>query len=158
MRGLEILDRVGGGDSFASSMAEALGERATVSAHTTVGHTTENFAARVFGAEAGGGETGITLFDAMYPESFVQSELVRLFPTQDDAGRTARHDSLREQMWSHFKDSITGEHHRREKRYAVPMGQETFVNPDNARTLLHADWTTNWIPTRLTQVRAATPR
>lgn len=148
-----------GGNSFGSSMAQAFGGQSTVSAHTTVGHTTENYAARVFGAEAGGGTDGITLFDSMYPESFVQSELVRLFPTQDDAGRAARHNSLREQMWAHFKDSITGEHHRArgEKRYSRPIGQEAFVNPENARTLIHADWTANWIPTRLTQVRAATP-
>ncbi|HSK00267.1 MAG TPA: hypothetical protein VK932_03460, partial [Kofleriaceae bacterium] len=145
-----------GGTSFASSMAQAFGDEATVSAHTTVGHTTENYAARVFGAEGGGGTEGITLFDAMYPESFVQSELARLFPDLDDAGRAARHASLREQMWAHFKDSITGEHHRTQKRYPVPMGQESFTNPDNARTLLHADWTTSWIPTRLSQVTAAT--
>jgi hypothetical protein len=150
-----------GGDSFASSMAQALGPEATVSAHTTVGHTTENYAARVFGAEAGGNDTnGITLFDAMYPESFVQSELSRLFANLDDTGRAARHDSLREQMWAHFKDSITGEHSRprAQKRYPVPMGQETFTNPEHARELLHADWQTNWIsnPTYLSRVTPAT--
>lgn len=149
-------DRAGGG-SFASSMAQAFGPEATVSAHSTAGHTTENYAARVFGAEAGGGTAGITLFDAMYPESFVQSEMSRLFPTLDDAGRAARHDSLRNQMWSHFTDSVLGEHNRpaSRKRYPVPMGQETFTNPDHARELLHADWQNNWIPTRLNQVTAA---
>lgn len=65
--------------------------------------------------------------------------------------------SLREQMWSHFKDAITGEHGRaaRDHRYPVPMGQETFVNPGHARELLYADWTANWIPTRLRSVTAA---
>ncbi len=146
-----------GGDSMAASMATALGPEATVSAHTTVGHTTENYAARVFGAEAGEGAGGMTLFDSMYPESFIQSELTRLFPDQDEAGRAARHHSLREQMWSHFKDAITGEHGRaaRDHRYPVPMGQETFVNPGHARELLYADWTANWIPTRLRSVTAA---
>jgi hypothetical protein len=145
-----------GGDSFASTLAQALGEDATVSAHTTVGHTTENYAARVFGAEAGGGAEGISLFDAMYPESYVQSELVRLFPDLSDDDRGARHDSLREQMWAHFKDAILGDHGRaqKSKRYPVPMGQETFTNPDNARALLDSDWKTNWIPKNLDKVKA----
>ncbi len=149
-----------GGNSLASSMATALGPDATVSAHTTVGHTTENYAARVFGAEAGGGAAGISLFDSMYPETYVQSELLRLFPAPiDDAGRTARHGSLRDLMWEHFKDAVIGEHGRapRDKRFTVPMGQETFVNPDNARTLLYADWQT-WCTSRLSRVTAAAPR
>jgi hypothetical protein len=144
-----------GGSSFASSMAQALGPDATVSGHSTVGHTTENYAARVYGAEAGGGKDGITLFDAMYPETYVQSELLRLFPdlTADDRG--ARHDSLREQMWGHFKDAIQGDHNRaaKAKRYPVPMGQEAFTNPDHARALLDADWKANWIPKHLAEVK-----
>jgi Domain of unknown function (DUF4157) len=149
-----------GGSSLASSMATALGPDATVSAHTTVGHTTENYAARVFGAEAGPGAGGISLFDSMYPESYVQSELVRLFPAPiDDAGRTARHGSLRDLMWEHFKDAVLGDHNRAPaaRRFSVPMGQETFVNPDNARTLLYADWQT-WCVSRLSRVTAAPAR
>lgn len=144
-----------GGDSFASSMAQALGKDATVSAHTTVGHTTENYAARVFGAEAGGGAQGITLFDAMYPETYVQSELVRLFPDLSSDDRGARHDSLRDQMWAHFKDAVLGDHTRsaKDKRYPVPMGQECFTNPGHARSLLDADWKTNWIPKHLSEVK-----
>lgn len=146
-----------GGDSFASSMAQGFGKDATVSAHTTVGHTTENYAARVFGAEAGGGADGITLFDAMYPETYVQSELGRLFPDLGADDRGARHDSLREQMWAHFKDAILGDHKRtgKNKRYPVPMGQETFTNPDNARALLDTDWRTHWIPDHLAEVKPA---
>ena len=141
----------GGSGSFASSMATAFGKDATVSAHTTKGHTTENYAARVFGAEGAGAE-GVTLFDNMYPDSFVQSELTRLFATMTGEERTARHDSLREQMWSHFKDSVLGDS---AKRYAVPMGQETFTNPDNARALLHKDFSDNWIPKRVKDVKPA---
>ncbi|HEX4418667.1 MAG TPA: DUF4157 domain-containing protein [Kofleriaceae bacterium] len=142
-----------GGDSFGSSMAQAFGPDATVSAHTTVGHTTENYAARVFGKEAGGGTQGITLFDSMYPETFVQSELTRLFPDLSSDDRGARHDSLRDQMWSHFKDAVLEDHQRPQKRYPVPMGQESFTNPDHARQLLYADWKTNWIPDRLKDVK-----
>jgi hypothetical protein len=144
-----------GGNSFASSMAQALGPDATVSAHTTVGHTTENYAARVYGAESGGGTEGITLFDSMYPESYVQSELARLFPDLSEEERASRHDSLREQMYVHFKDAILGDHKRagKDKRYPVPMGQEAFVNPDHARALLDTDWKTNWIPKHLAEVK-----
>jgi hypothetical protein len=56
------------------------------------------------------------------------------------------------------QDSISDEHYRREKRYPVPMGQECFTDPDHARTLLHDDRAANWIPTRLSQVTAATGR
>ena len=144
-----------GGSSFASSMAQAFGPEASVSAHTTVGHTTENYAARVYGAEAGGGADGITLFDAMYPESFVQSELSRLYGDKTDEERTALHDSLREQMYAHFKDAILGDHKRAKKRYPVPMGQETFTNPDHARSLLSADFQTVWMPLHLAEVKPA---
>ena len=57
------------------------------------------------------------------------------------------HDSLRDQMWEHYKDSISSEAHRgtKSKRYSVQIGKEMFVNPDNASALLHEDWKTNWI-------------
>lgn len=148
-----------GEDSMAASMSGAFGRDASVYAHTTVGHTTENYAARVFGAESGGGQGGLHLFDSMYPASFVQSELSRLFPNHTDTQRTGRRDSLRELMWSHFKDSVTGEHSRTRKRYARPMGQEMFSNPEGARSMLHSDWTT-WVAqsNRLAQVREAATR
>lgn len=141
-----------GNDSFGESLQTAMGEDATVYAHTTVGHTTENFAARVFGAESGEGEGGVHAFELMYPETFVSTEVQRLFPADPAETQLMREPSMREQMWAHFKDSITGEHGRPNKRYAVPMGQEMFVNPSNARTLFHADFTT-WIAGRLRLVR-----
>lgn len=143
-------------DSFAAALADELGEKSTVVGHTTVGHTTENFAARIFG-KGSGGQSGLHMFDLMYKEAFIQAELVRLFPDKTDDERAALHDSLREQMWAHFKDSISGEHNRkaRQRRYARPMGQEMFINPTNAEALLHADWQTHWIPTRLKRVKPA---
>ena len=143
-----------GANSFAASLTNALGPDGTVSGHITAGHTTENFAARVFGAEADGKE-GIHIFDLMYDESFIKNEVGRLFPDKTDSERALMHDSLREQMWAHFKDSVQTEHGRKDdqKRYSVPMGQEMFVNPDNARQLFHNDWTTNWIPNRLKNVK-----
>jgi peptidoglycan hydrolase-like protein with peptidoglycan-binding domain len=146
-----------GAKSFAAALAAELGPEASVYGHTTAGHTTENFAALVFGKDAGGGEGGLHMFDRLYPEDFIQSELARLFPDQNDEQRAALHDSLREQMWAHYKDSISGEAHRgkKDKRYAVQIGKEMFLNPDNAAALLHQDWTTNWIPTRLSKVKPA---
>jgi hypothetical protein len=84
---------------------------------------------------------------------YIQSELERLFPDLTDEERAARHDSLREQMWTHYMDSIHYEHFREEKRYELPMGQETFIEPDHARALLHADWEATWIPEHLDEVQ-----
>jgi len=140
--------------SLAATMAQALGEEATVVAHTTFGHTTENPAARVFGAEAGGGAGGIPLFDIMYPDEYITLQLDELFHPSDDQ-RAALYASLRQEMWYQYYNSIYTEHHNpTEGRYPVPMGQEVFVNPDRARELLHADWV-RWIqgPGRIDAVR-----
>lgn len=148
-------DKSGAG-SFADQLAKELGPDASVYGHSTAGHTTENFAAKVFGKGAGEGEGGLHMMDVMYPESFIQSELLRLFPELGDEEREARHDGLREQMWAHYKDSISKEHHRGkdEKKYPVPIGREMFLNPDNARQLLHENWTREWIDKRLKKVKA----
>ena len=138
---------------MASAVSNALGPKASVWAHTTAGHTTENFAARVFGADSGGapGQGGLQAFDVIYPESFIQSEVTRLYPQATDAQRAKYHDSLREQMWAQYQDSITGELARsgKSKRYKLPMGQEMFSDPDHARELMQADWKNNWVPTHV---------
>jgi hypothetical protein len=143
-----------GADSFAASLAKGLGSESTVYGHTTVGHTTENFAARVFGKGAGGGEGGLHLFDLMYPKEFIKAELERLFPDtkNTESERKNLHYSMREQMWSHYKASIqTGKY--RDHYKTSPIGQEMLINPDNARKLLHKDWTENWIPNNLKAVK-----
>lgn len=155
--------------SFASSLASALGPEATVFGHLSAGHTTENYAARVFGRGAGGAG-GLHMFDLLYDEEFIQTELARLFPANTDEERATLHDRLRDQMWEHFKDSISGEHKRGQlvkgagakkiwtgdKRYkgiSAPIGREMFVNPEAVRLVLHQDWTANWIPSRLDKVK-----
>ena len=152
--GMPPEDQREGAGSFASTLAGALGPDASVYAHTTAGHTTENFAARIFGHDAGGGPEGAAMFNVMYPSAFVDAELARLFSNKTDEERAQLRNSLRHQMWNHFRDSVAGEHQRprRQKRYPVPMGQETFVNPDHARALLQADWTSFWIPRHLREV------
>lgn len=146
-----------GANSVAANLANALGPNASVYGHITVGHTTENYAARVFGAGAGGGQGGVHLFDVMYPAEFIDSELTRLFPAKQEMQRAALRGPLRDQMWRHYIDSIQGDHFRtgKAKRYPVPMGQEMFVNPENARRLMQQDWQTNWIPTRTADVERA---
>jgi hypothetical protein len=146
-----------GAKSFAAALAKQLGPEASVFGHTTAGHTTENFAALVFGKEAGGGEGGLHMFDRLYDETFIQAELARLFPDQDEDQRAALHDSLREQMWGHYKDSISTEHKRsgKDKHYTVQIGKKMFTDPDGAKALLHQDWTANWITTRLDKVKPA---
>lgn len=145
-----------GKTSLAASMAEELGPQASVWAHTTAGHTTENFAMRVYGADSGAAasEGGLQGMDIVYPETFIQSELARIHTKATDAQKPKLHDSLREEMWKHFQDSITGEHGRSasKKRYKIPMGQELFTNPDNARALMQADWQTNWAPSHVKPV------
>ena len=156
-----------GADSFAAALATELGPESTVVGHTTVGHTTENFAARVFGKGAGGGEGGLHLFDLMYKETFIQDELKRLFPDKTDSDRADLHDSLREQMWSHYKASLQmdnpetkdkdeGKYSR--EHYTRPMGQEMFINPSNSEKLLHEDWQKKWIGDRLNQVKPIKPK
>jgi|GEM_PF-4786163 len=131
-------DRRMGQNSIAQALSTELGEDASVYAHTTAGHTTENYAARVFGAEAGGGEGGLHMFDRLYPETFIQSELTRIYPTRSDEQRQQQHHNLRERMWSHYRGSIG-------PGKQIPGGTEQtghlmFRDPDAAAQLLHADW------------------
>jgi hypothetical protein len=151
-----------GAGSFAAQLAEELGPEASVFGHTTAGHTTENYAATAFGKIVGG-EGGLHLFDLMYPESFIMSELTRLFPDLSQEDRIALHDKLRDEMWRHYKDSVHGEAHGRKvrdpkqhgkkivdksKRYTSgtpPLGQEMFLNPEHARELFQENWKSVWM-------------
>ncbi|HEY0993671.1 MAG TPA: DUF4157 domain-containing protein [Kofleriaceae bacterium] len=167
---------VAGFGSFASELSGALGDQATVLAPGTGGHTTENYAARVFGAEAtaAGVEAGggLSYFDVMYPEAYVQDQVDGLgrfvsgldVAALDRAQRAALHDEVRRVMWDQFRDSVVGEQARVEtgetRRYAqrtgIPtfaMGQEMFLHPDAARVLLHADWEEYWLPLHVREIQ-----
>ena len=150
-------ERTGEG-SFAAGLAEDLGPEASVYGLTTAGHTTENYAARVFGAAAGGAG-GVHMFEVLYTEDFIQSELVPLWPDGTEEERAELHDPLREQMWAHYPDSISGERgrSRRSRRYHVPIGQEMFVSPANARALVQADFP-RWVQHRVGSIRPRRPR
>jgi hypothetical protein len=150
-----------GSESFAAEFAASLGGDGSVFAHTTTGHTTENYAARVFGARANAtpGAGGIQIFELLYPRSFIDEELVRLGTRWAGHSEEDPYTTLREKMWEHFRDSITGEHSRgfSKKRFKddeyeggyVPMGQEIFVDPDNAGRLLRKDWQDYWTEQRI---------
>ena len=146
-----------GSESFAAEFAASLGGEGSVFAHTTTGHTTENYAARVFGARANAPPDagGIQIFELLYPRSFIEQEVVRLGSRLGGKGGGDLYETLRDEMWEHFRDSITNEHSRsvNNKRFKddsykdgyVPMGQEIFVNPDNAGRILRKDWQDRWI-------------
>ena len=127
-----------GQNSVSQELSDHLGPEASVFAHTTTGHTTENYAARVFGAEAGGGQGGLHLFDRIFPETFIQAELTRLYPSLDPAQRGAQHHTVREQMWSHYRGSIGTS--VPVSRFGAPMGQLMFQDPDRAAQLLQSEW------------------
>ena len=131
-------DRRMGQQSIAQELSTALGDEASVYSHTTAGHTTENYAARVFGADAGGGQGGLHMFDLLYPESFIQSELARIYPQDSAERRATRHDGLRDQMWRHYRGTIGPG--KTIPGGDQPTGQLMFRDPDTARTLLQADW------------------
>jgi len=127
-----------GQESVAQELSTHLGDTASVFAHTTTGHTTENYAARTFGAEAGGGEGGLHMFDRLFPESFIQSELLRIYPALDPAQLESRHDPLRERMWDHYRRSIGSGISI--DRFGAPMGQLMFQDPNRAAELLQGEW------------------
>ena len=111
----------------------------------------------MFGARANASPDtgGIQIFELLYPRSFIEQEVVRIGARLGDRTEEDLYESLRTEMWAHFRDSITGEHSRsvRHKRFKddnykdgyVPMGQEIFVNPDNAGRILRKDWQDRWL-------------
>jgi hypothetical protein len=153
-----------GSESFAAEFAASLGGDGSVFAHTTKGHTTENYAGRVFGARANAtpGEGGIQIFELLYPRSFIEQEVDRLGPRLAGKSGEDLYETLRDEMWDHFRDSITNDHSRslshkqfKDDKYQdgyVPMGQEIFVDPENAGRLLRNDWQDHWIEQRIGNV------
>lgn len=160
-----------GADSFAAALAEALGPDASVYGHTAAAHTTELTSARVFGHDAGGGAGGLHLFDLLYDETFVQSELARLFPDTPD--RTPLHDPLRDEMWRHYNGSMydykdVPQADGTTRKQGVPktygpgehaLGQDQFADVGRAKDRLHKGWTDVWIkdPAHLARVKPKTP-
>jgi hypothetical protein len=142
-----------GDDSFASALAGALGEDASVYGHTAAGPTTEMTSARIFGKDAGGGKGGVHIFDLLYDEAFIQSELTRLFPSATNPADL--HDPLRHEMWKHYqnqmldfkKDVKTGQIQSSPKQYSRgqhTLGQEQFVNINSAMSNLRKHWVDVW--------------
>ncbi len=102
---------MGGDTSFAARLQEELGEDSTVFGHLTAGHTTNNFTSLAYGKLAG--EDGVVhIFDVLYPDTFIDSELLRLFPELTEEQRMAIRPGLRDEMWSHYKSSISDEYLR----------------------------------------------
>lgn len=109
---------LGSDNSFAAILQQELGAESTVFGHLTAGHTTDNFTSIAYGAQAGPGGRA-HMFDLLYPDSFIDSEMQRLFPELAAGQQTALRPLLREQMWDHYKDSISDEYLRQAGRTEV---------------------------------------
>jgi hypothetical protein len=143
----EVVGVRSGNGSFAYEMATQLGEDATVLAHSTYGHTTRNPNAVVFGKEAkkGAGEGGLSLFHILYDDAFVNEVLEEKWPGEPHADRYAlvrglMHDHYRQSLRAH-KDRPAPVYPEMVDRYGgLPMAADAFVNPEDAREKLHADF------------------
>ncbi|MCB9230774.1 MAG: hypothetical protein H6581_03885 [Bacteroidia bacterium] len=157
-------EQMEGPNSFASMLQQALGEDSSVYGHLTEGHTTNNYASVVYGKDAGGG--CLHIFELLYGSAYLDAQLRALFPDKTPEELEILRPLLREEMWSHYKDSISDEHLRQagktqakksdgsgyrqlgEKKYAddVPdLGSDMFTNQDETRSLMRDNFEQVWM-------------
>ena len=150
-----------GDDYFASVVAETLGDEASVFGHTTAAHTTENHEATAFGAIANGAADGIAMQDVLFPASFVDSEVVRIWGTIENPETATRaRNTLQSKIRTYYARiaGLSAGWRSRERQGLaddIPgeggvygqlsmMGREMFINPDRARTLAQSHFQ-EWI-------------
>ncbi|MBR4986962.1 MAG: SH3 domain-containing protein [Proteobacteria bacterium] len=112
----------GGKGSFAQSLAEALGENASVYGHTTAGHLSGNYAARVYGKDAGGAENGKHMYDICFPADFIASEAKRLGKSED---------KIRKETFSYYCNHFQGSNQAR----------DSFIDPEGFAQRMRDKWT-----------------
>jgi hypothetical protein len=143
----------GGTGSFGEQLANALGGGAKVYAHDVYGHTESNPFARVFSA---GSDTGRDMFDVMYDQAFVDSEVQRLKTDKSDlvggVGDTQLTGALRKQMWAHFIDAVSNDFGRinsHSRHFSIGgyggVGAAMFMDPSGTAATLHDDFRTVWL-------------
>jgi hypothetical protein len=143
----------GGTGSFGEQLANALGGGAKVYAHDVYGHTESNPFARVFAA---GSDTGRDMFDVMYDQEFVDSEVQRLNDDKSDliggVGDEQLAAALRKQMWAHFVDAVQRDFVRintHNRHFAIGgyggVGAAMFMDPTGTAATLHDDFRTVWL-------------
>lgn len=171
-----------GASSFAALLARELRTQgksgANVFAHSTPAHTTENYCARVFGSLAGETNSGIHLFEVLYPATFLSAELsnrVTDLASKSERTQKSLRKALRESAWEHYVDCISKELRRnnlldnfeqeQQKRkeagrplsvkpkLAFPtrhthIGMEAFHDPKQTAAKLHAHFRTHWMANR----------
>jgi hypothetical protein len=143
----------GGTGSFGEQLANALGGGAKVYAHDVYGHTESNPYARVFTA---GSDTGRDMFDVLYDQAFVDSEVERLKRDKSDlipgVGDAQLSAALRKQMWLHFFDAVSTDFARintHSRHFSVGgyggVGAAMFMDPSGTAATLHDDFRTVWL-------------
>lgn len=123
---------MGSENSFAYKLAEELGEDASVFGHLTEGHTTDNFTSLAYG-KAAGGATSKHMFNILYPDSFIDSEMQRLFPNETAEQQALLRPKLRNEMWEHYKSSISDEHFRQAGRTEVRHWDQPKPTPEQIK-------------------------
>jgi hypothetical protein len=143
----------GGTGSFGEQLANALGGGATVYAHDVYGHTESNPFARVFAA---GSDTGRDMFDVLYDQAFLNSEVDRLKTDKSDLisgiDDARLETALRKQMWAHFVDAVSRDFVRintHNRHFAIGgyggVGAAMFMDPGSTADTLHDDFTMVWL-------------
>lgn len=155
---------MGSDDSLAYKLAAELGGDASVYGHLTEGHTTNNFASLAYG-KAADGATSKHIFDILYPDTFIDAELQRLFPGEGAEFHAAVRPLLREEMFAHYKDSINYEYHRQagkkeitnwkgdkvqigDRRYGkdeTDLGADMFTNPEACGARMQKNFQDFWL-------------
>lgn len=120
---------MGDDSSFAAMLQEELGEESSVYGHLTAGHTTNNFTSMVYG-KAAGPDGKKHMFDVLYPDSFIDSEMARLFGDLTDEEKAIARPLLRAQMWAHYKDSISDEYLRQAGKKKVKHWKQPKPTPE----------------------------
>ena len=111
----------GGKGSFAQTLAESLGENASVYGHTTAGPLCNNYCARVFGKDADGAENGKHMYDICFPADYLSAEAQRLNKT--DA-------QIRKETFEYYCNHFKGDYGAR----------DSFVDPEGFAERMREGW------------------
>ena len=111
-----------GEGSFAQVLSVEMGPDATVFGHTTRGHLTANYAARCYGKMANNNVQGKSMFDVYFPQSFVETEAVRIGNTED---------KTRTLMYAYYKKTFDD---------SATRARDSFMDPEGRGERMRAGW------------------
>jgi hypothetical protein len=144
---------LGGKGSFAEQLANALGGQAQVYAHEVAGNVASNVYARRFTA---GVDQGSSMFDVLYGDEFVKSEIKRLRDQKTTLvakySDTELADALKAAMWRHYMDAVSSDFVRintRNRHFGVGgytgVGGAMFMDEAGTRGVLRQDFSSYWL-------------